>query len=497
MWLEQRRNAVPFTAIPITESAVFSAKKQLGKNFNMLPALFENDTVLWFLDEKYLTEWGIEVIKDIGAGKFSIEGFYDKWDSAAAEFSVLIEEIKKADLRKKSLEELNSMQMRFYEVSIRLYDLGVLVEPLDMGLPKILGEKLKAKITEAKKRHQYFNTLSTPIESSFTNQEESDLLEIIKEIRNIPEAQEQFKKKKTERTKALEKFQHIKKMIKKHAEEYYFISCNYVNFDGVGEEHFTELIAQMISGGIDVEKKIKELGERQTKLRKEKDSIIKEILLDEKGKALLGLIEQFNRVHDERKKFQMIGFHWLGKILEETGKKMKLDFGLLLYLLPQELNAIVSGREKLDKGLLEERKKFCAFKFVENEPMEIYTGKKAREFEKSLLGIVTQVQEELNGMCASSGYAIGKVRVIKNQKDMAEFKQGEILVASMTTPDYVPLMKKAKAIITDEGGITCHAAIVSRELGVPCVVGTRIATKILKTGDTVEVKANHGIVRRI
>jgi pyruvate,water dikinase len=64
----------------------------------------------------------------------------------------------------------------------------------------------------------------------------------------------------------------------------------------------------------------------------------------------------------------------------------------------------------------------------------------------------------------------------------------------MTLPDYVPAMKKAAAIITDEGGVTCHAAIVSRELKIPCIVGTKIATKVLKDGDMVDVNANHALV---
>jgi phosphoenolpyruvate synthase/pyruvate phosphate dikinase len=67
--------------------------------------------------------------------------------------------------------------------------------------------------------------------------------------------------------------------------------------------------------------------------------------------------------------------------------------------------------------------------------------------------------------------------------------QGNILVCPMTLPDYVPAMKKARAIITNEGGITCHAAIISRELKIPCIVGTKIATQVLKDGDRVEVDA--------
>ena len=67
----------------------------------------------------------------------------------------------------------------------------------------------------------------------------------------------------------------------------------------------------------------------------------------------------------------------------------------------------------------------------------------------------------------------------------------------MTRPDYIAGMKKAAAIVTNEGGITCHAAIVSRELGIPCIIGTKIATQVFKDGDLVEVNANHGWVRKI
>lgn len=67
----------------------------------------------------------------------------------------------------------------------------------------------------------------------------------------------------------------------------------------------------------------------------------------------------------------------------------------------------------------------------------------------------------------------------------------------MTSPDFVPLMKKAKAIVTDEGGLSCHAAIVSREMGLPCVIGTKNATKVFKDGDMIEVDANKGFVRKI
>ncbi len=100
----------------------------------------------------------------------------------------------------------------------------------------------------------------------------------------------------------------------------------------------------------------------------------------------------------------------------------------------------------------------------------------------------------VKGLGASPGLAWGTVKVLAGPQEIGKVKKGDILVAKMTTPDYVPAMKKAAAIVTDEGGATCHAAIVSREMGIPCVVGTGNATTTLREGDVVTVDAIHGVV---
>ena len=100
----------------------------------------------------------------------------------------------------------------------------------------------------------------------------------------------------------------------------------------------------------------------------------------------------------------------------------------------------------------------------------------------------------LEGLPASPGVGCGKVRQVKTASGIRKVKKGEILVTEMTDPDYVPAMKKAVAIVTDKGGVTSHAAIVSRELGIPCVVGTRLATQMLKTGETITVDGRSGRV---
>ncbi|MDD5313397.1 MAG: phosphoenolpyruvate synthase [Dehalococcoidia bacterium] len=103
-------------------------------------------------------------------------------------------------------------------------------------------------------------------------------------------------------------------------------------------------------------------------------------------------------------------------------------------------------------------------------------------------------KELIRGLGASPGRGSGEVRVLASPTQDNGFESGDILVAEMTTPDWVPLMKKASAIVTDGGGMTCHAAIVSREMGLPCVVGTRNATKVLVDKMLVTVDGTHGIV---
>jgi pyruvate,water dikinase len=100
----------------------------------------------------------------------------------------------------------------------------------------------------------------------------------------------------------------------------------------------------------------------------------------------------------------------------------------------------------------------------------------------------------LQGAAASPGIGTGTVRILRSPKEIGKVSEGDVLVAPMTSPDYVPAMKKAVAIVTNEGGLTSHAAIVSRELGVPCVVGTKEATTKLSDGDRVTVDGGKGVV---
>jgi len=130
---------------------------------------------------------------------------------------------------------------------------------------------------------------------------------------------------------------------------------------------------------------------------------------------------------------------------------------------------------------------------VQARPETFWSSKKATKEEKE----VTSVENRkvlVKGLAASPGIASGIAKVILDVKEAGNFKKGDILVTRMTDPDWVPIMKIASAIVTDEGGITSHAAIVSRELGIPAIVGTKEATKVIKDGQEITVDATRGIV---
>jgi len=128
------------------------------------------------------------------------------------------------------------------------------------------------------------------------------------------------------------------------------------------------------------------------------------------------------------------------------------------------------------------------------------TGIEIEELEKFADIKVIQQSEEaqkehIRGAIAFKGKVKGVVRTIFELKDLKKIKRGDVLITPMTTPDYAFAMKKAAAFVTDEGGITCHAAIVAREIKKPCIIGTKLATTLFKDGDIVDVNADEGVVR--
>ena len=149
---------------------------------------------------------------------------------------------------------------------------------------------------------------------------------------------------------------------------------------------------------------------------------------------------------------------------------------------------------------LKKRKKACVYT-LEGKSETVISGEQTEKFieqlKKSQDSLNPADVTEIKGHCACPGFAKGIVKIINSTEEMAKMQKGEILVSQMTNPEIVPAMKKAGAIVTDVGGLTCHAAIISRELRIPCIIGSKIATRVLKDGDLVEVDATKGILRKL
>jgi phosphoenolpyruvate synthase/pyruvate phosphate dikinase len=192
---------------------------------------------------------------------------------------------------------------------------------------------------------------------------------------------------------------------------------------------------------------------------------------------------------------------WVGtaiknkSLFEEIGRRLNLTLVETKNCTLKELREFLINKKEIPKQELKDRIKY--FKFVyKGDGFEIITK---QDENKNLDSEIM----EIKGQVAHPGYAKGIVRIVKESLDgplmetITQFKEGEILVSRTTSPDMIPAVKKAKAIVTEVGGLLCHAAIVSREFGIPCIVGTDIATRILKDGDLVEVDAEKGIVRKL
>jgi phosphohistidine swiveling domain-containing protein len=213
------------------------------------------------------------------------------------------------------------------------------------------------------------------------------------------------------------------------------------------------------------------------------------IKLSADEKIIIGLLKENEAIRDQRKKINLIGNYTMYRFLEIICRRRGVAIPAAKKIIWQEFPELVLKT----KSLLAQLKKRNEFSFV-------LSGQKIYRLEYNALRPRTSVNgsvREFKGTPASAGKIRGRVRIVFGSREFSKFKAGEILVAEMTRPDFLPIMRKAGAFITDEGGLTCHAAIVARELHKPCIIGTKIATQVLRDGDIIEVDANEGSIRRL
>jgi len=248
--------------------------------------------------------------------------------------------------------------------------------------------------------------------------------------------------------------------------------------------------------------------ENKRKLKQEQVKIFEKLNSEdvEKVKYLSNFLQTQGRARMEIKAY-WAGCFWLARNMwNKIAELLKLNvIELLMFLGPVEIKAALEGSSKEDiRSLIEDRKKSFAIDFEENGgDIRILNSSEADRLFKERIKKISNPDNIISGQAASVGYYKGRVKKIiagdfeMLQGAIKEFKKGEILVTSMTQPNMMVIAKRAGAIIADEGGITSHAAVISRELGIPCIVGTKNAMQILEDGDLVEVDANNAIIKLI
>ncbi len=200
------------------------------------------------------------------------------------------------------------------------------------------------------------------------------------------------------------------------------------------------------------------------------------------------------RVHAEPVFSLEIGF--MKRIADFVARKSGYKAEHVLYCLTDEVASYwKDGKNLPDIKTLEERLNGVAMFFKDEKIAGVLSGAEITGL--SSIFSVAKDANKLQGQMAFKGKVTGRVRIIFDPSAVKQFEKGDILVAPWTRPEYLPIMEKAGAFITDGGGILSHAAIVARELKKPCVIGTKVATKVLKDGDMVEVDAERGVVKII
>lgn len=284
--------------------------------------------------------------------------------------------------------------------------------------------------------------------------------------------------------------------MEEHSKKFHWLQNNYHSTKKLGREYFLKEVKKLIKDKVDVDKLEAKQKSRLSDIAKKKKELIDKLGFDKRLRKIIEMIDEFCCFQDFRKKYAQIADRHLDLFTIEFSRRYTVDYKIMRWITPVMARKLLKTG-KIDVKKLEEIGKCSFFIFYENDKDELFTGKEALEKERAIFSIEKVGKDEIKGMTANKGKAKGYVRILLSPKEIIKMKQGEILVTTMTSPDFVPALRKAKAIVTDEGGVTSHAAIVSRELNIPCVIATKNATKILKDGDFIEVDADKGIVKRI
>jgi phosphoenolpyruvate synthase/pyruvate phosphate dikinase len=279
--------------------------------------------------------------------------------------------------------------------------------------------------------------------------------------------------------------------INKHVKKYSWLALRFF----IGKPWTKELVLQRlknytpVKARLELEKIVSSRQTRELQINKVTKNFSK------KDKEIVELIRNIVFLRTQRTDFFQESSYYVLPLIKKIATELKITYNDLLYLSASEVLLSLKNKFNYLTCIKKRKKGFLVFfDYNQNIVLESTDALKYIK-QRPILKQNLKTTKKISGQTGFLGKATGKVKIIKSAKDNMKVKKGDIVVAIMTTPNFIPALEKAAAFITDEGGITCHAAIIAREMKKPCIIGTKNATKLLKDGDIIKVDADKGIIK--
>ncbi len=499
-WTHKSFHGILHTFFPAAEEAFKPLRDYYGDSFTSHVFFVSEDHANWYWNTTDMKRMRDSLIAKVNEDPSFLDKLQEDWLVRVKAFEEAMAEVGSTDLSKLDNEELFSLYKKLYLAYLDEFALCTgLQESFSMHADELVLPAIK-KFLEEKGIGDYFveyySILTAPVDESFIFQERFDLLRILEMVQKSPELTDLFGKDAAEIEEELEKHKKLKAMLEAHAEKFYWVQNNYAVAKVLDMRFFINEVKRLLlpENAVDASGELKKMEAQVPEIKERKKKLIEELGIPQELQNLLRIGEVFTYMQDVKKKYTLISNHYQKLFRDEIGKRLGLSEEEMDYTYIWELEGMLMDG-KVDKGALRSRKKNCMGIFTLGGYQIICGDEAGRIYDRQFR--IKAKADEIRGAVASKGIARGIVRVVRKTHDLVKVMKGDVLVASMTRPEMVTAMEKACAIVTDEGGLTCHAAIVSRELGIPCIIGTKIATTVLKDGDEVEVNADKGKVKKI
>ncbi len=407
------------------------------------------------------------------------------------------EKIKEIDLSKmsnKQIADLFSEKMNYFrDFSVFLLIILSMQKFLNEKLREIIGKKDK----DEKEIERISNMLIQPLKMNEGQKENISILEIVSVFKkkNYISLLEKENKEVKEWLSANDG--DLEKEIKEHLEKYSWLQVRWLIGELMTFEEVLDRVRVLIK--TDFDSQLLEMKRKTEEVKKEFSLLDKKLKFNDEEREFINIVKEYVYLRTFRTDILNIANRSMMPLIEECARRIGISYDNCLYLVWKEIvDALISG--KLDKKIDIEKRRENYAVYRHEEEIKVFQGKKEVDDLIEEQGLIKQKEneeKEVRGNTAWKGKVRGKAKILFSPEDMMKVKRGDILIAVMTFPSFIAAMEKAAAFVTDEGGILCHAAIVAREMKKPCVIGTKIATKVFRDGDEIEVDADKGEVKII